>query len=278
MLFINIGRGHCAINEHHHHTGLAELIDLRGKRALVTGASRGIGRACALRLAEAGADVAVNFLSSADEAADVVRSIHQLGRRSFAVRADVAQRDDVVAMVQAVEERFEGLDIVVSNVAAGGFRPANDLTPASFESTIRTNSAAVIWIAQAAVESLAKSQHQGKLIAVSSHGSMWAVPNYAAIGASKAALESLVRHMALEYGPRGINFNCVLPGIVATDAVASMPDLENIIKAAQSRMMLGDRTLAAGDVADVVAFLASPLSDLIQGQTLVVDGGVSIRV
>lgn len=254
------------------------MIDLRGKRALVTGASRGIGRACALKLAAAGADVAINFLSSADDAAEVVRSVHGLGRRSFAIRADVARRDDAIAMIRAVEDRFEGLDIVVSNVAAGGFRSANDLTPAAFESTIRTNAAAVIWIAQAAVESLAKSQHQGKLIAVSSHGSMWAVPNYSAIGASKAALESLVRHMAMEYGPRGINFNCVLPGIVATNAVASMPDVDNIIKAAQSRMMLGDRSLDAEDVADVVLFLSSPLSDLIQGQTLIVDGGVSIRV
>lgn len=254
------------------------MIDLRGKRALVTGASRGIGKSCALRLAELGADVAINFLSSADEAAEVVGSIHGLGRRSFAVRADVAQRDDAVAMVQAVEERFEAIDIVVSNVAAGGFRSASDLTPASFEATIRTNSAAVLWLVQAAADSLAKSSYQGKVIAVSSHGSMWAVPNYAAIGASKAALESLIRHLALEYGPRGINFNCVLPGIVATDAVATMPDVDNIMKAAQARMMLGDRTLTASDVADVVAFLASPLSDLIQGQTLVVDGGVSIRV
>lgn len=266
------------MDEHSFHLGYPTLIDLRGKRALVTGASRGIGKACALRLAEAGADVAINFLSSADEAAEVVRSIHGLGRCSFAVRADVSQRDDAVAMVQAVEERFEGLDILVSNVAAGGFRPASDLTPASFESTIRTNSAAVLWLVQAAADALAKSSHHGKVIAVSSHGSMWAVPNYAAIGASKAALESLIRHLALEYGPRGINFNCVLPGIVATDAVAQMPDVNNIIKAAQSRMMLGDRTLKESDVGDVVAFLASPLSDLIQGQTLVIDGGVSVRV
>lgn len=254
------------------------MIDLHGRRALVTGASRGIGKACAIRLAEAGADVAINFLTSADDAADVVRSVLALGRRSFAVRADVAQRDDAISMVQAVEERFDGLDIVVSNVAAGGFRPASELNPASFESTIRTNAAAVLWLAQTAADALARSSYHGKLVAVSSHGSMWAVPNYAAIGASKAALESLVRHLALEYGPRGINFNCVLPGIVATDAVATMPDVNNIIKAAQSRMMLGDRVLEATDIADVVAFLASPLSDLIQGQTVVVDGGVSIRV
>jgi len=254
------------------------LIDLRGKRALVTGASRGIGRSCALRLAQCGADVAVNFLSSHDAAAEVVQSIQLMGRRSVAVRADVGQRDDVLAMIDAITQRWGGLDIIVSNVAAGGFRPAAEITPASLDAAWRTNSAAVVWLAQAAVEWLAAAEGQGKLIAISSHGSMWGVPNYAAIGASKAALESFVRHLALEFGPRGINFNCVLPGIVATEAILSMPDRDNILKAAHQRMMLGERTLEVGHVADAVAFLASSLSDLIQGQTLVVDGGVSIRV
>jgi len=250
---------------------------------LVTGASRGIGRACALRLAQCGADVAVNFLTSQGPSTEVVRQIQALGRRSIAVRADVSEREDVLAMVDVVTERFGGLDIVVSNVAAGGFRGASELTPAALEATLRTNAGAVVWLAQAAAESLAASAKDGKpshgkLVAISSHGSMWAVPSYAAIGASKAALESLIRHLALEYGPRGINFNCVLPGIVATDAVLSMPDVDNLMKAAQDRMMIGERRLGTDDVADVVAFLASPMSDLIQGQTIVVDGGVSIRV
>jgi enoyl-[acyl-carrier protein] reductase III len=254
------------------------LIDLRGKRALVTGGSRGIGRACALRLAQCGADVAVNFLTSQGPSTEVVRQIQALGRRSMAVRADVSEREDVLAMVDAVTERFGGLDIVVSNVAAGGFRGISELTPAALEAALRTNAGAVVWLAQAAIQSLAGSAAHGKLIAISSHGSMWAVPNYAAIGASKAALESLIRHLALEYGSRRVNFNCVLPGIVATDAVLNMPDVDNLMKAAQDRMMIGERRLEAEDVADVVAFLASPLSDLIQGQTIVVDGGVSIRV
>lgn len=259
------------------------MIDLRGKRALVTGASRGIGRACALRLAQCGADVAVNFLTSQGPSTEVVRQIQALGRRSIAVRADVSEPEDVLAMVDVVTERFGGLDIVVSNVATGGFRGASELTPAALEATLRTNAGAVVWLAQAAAESLAASAKDGKpghgkLVAISSHGSMWAVPSYAAIGASKAALESLIRHLALEYGPRGINFNCVLPGIVATDAVLSMPDVDNLMKAAQDRMMIGERRLGTDDVADVVAFLASPMSDLIQGQTIVVDGGVSIRV
>lgn len=254
----------------------------------MTGASRGIGRACALRLAQCGADVAVNFLTSQGPSTEVVRQIQALGRRSMAVRADVSEREDVRAMVDVVTERFGGLDIVVSNVAAGGFRGASELTPVALEATLRTNAGAVVWLAQAAAESLAASAkdgkpghgntRHGKLVAISSHGSMWAVPSYAAIGASKAALESLIRHLALEYGPRGINFNCVLPGIVATDAVLSMPDVDNLMKVAHDRMMIGERRLGTDDVADVVAFLASPLSDLIQGQTIVVDGGVSIRV
>ncbi len=254
------------------------LLDLQGKRALVTGASRGVGRACALRLAQAGADVVVNFLNSQQAAADVVREIQGYGVRAMAIRADVADRDDVFAMVETVTERLSGLDIVVSNVAAGGFRGMSEVTPASFEATIRTNSAPVIWLAQAAMEALAASTFHGKVVAISSHGSQWAVPHYAAIGASKAALESLIRHLALEYGPRGVNFNCVLPGIIATDAVLTMPNVEDLIQAAQSRMMLGARSLTPEDVANVVAFLVSPLSDLIQGQVVVIDGGVSIRV
>lgn len=254
------------------------LIDLRGKRALVTGGSRGIGRACALRLAQCGADVAVNFLTSSGQASDVVGEIQSLGRRSLAIRADVAQRDDVVAMVDAVAERLGGLDIIISNVAAGGFRTAAEVTPAALEAVFRTNTAPVLWLTQAAEDLLAAHDHHGKVVAVSSHGSMWAIAHYAAIGASKAALESLIRHLALEHGPRGINFNCVLPGIVATDAVLTMPGVQQIMQAAQQRSMLGSRQLQPEDVADVVAFLASPLSDLIQAQTVVVDGGISARV
>lgn len=254
------------------------MIDLSGKRALVTGASRGIGRACALRLAECGADVAVNFLTSKGPTTEVVRDIQGMGRRCIAVRADVSDRDDVAAMVETVIERFGGLDIIVSNVAAGGFRNAAELTPVTLEATLRTNAAAVVWLAQSAADALSASDYHGKVVAISSHGSMWAVPNYAAIGASKAALESLIRHLAMDFGPRGINFNCVLPGIVATDAVLSMPGVEDLIQAAQGRMMVGDRRLKPEDIASTVAFLSSSLSDLIQGQTIVIDGGVSIRV
>ncbi|MCM2373858.1 SDR family oxidoreductase [Aporhodopirellula aestuarii] len=257
---------------------------LRGKFALVTGASRGIGRAIALKLATAGASVAVNFLNSQSQAVEVAQEIAsiQAARADEAevmlVKADVSRRDDVFSMVEEVESRFGGLDIVVSNAAAGGFRDLADLTQVNFEAVLRNNSAPVIWLAQAAADLLAKSEGHGKVVAISSHGSRWSVPHYGAIGASKAALESLIRHLALEYGGHGINFNCVLPGIIATDAIASMPGSEDLVRAAGERMMLGDRTLEPEDVASVVAFLCGSASDLIQGQTIVVDGGISVRV
>ena len=255
--------------------------DLMGKRALVTGASRGIGREIALELAARGASVAVNFLNSQEQAVDVARQIANTLRPDadvMLVKADVSQRGDIQSMVDEVQSRFGGLDIIVSNAAAGGFRALSDLTPVNFEAVLRTNASPVIWLTQAASTLLGSGSDNGKVVAVSSHGSRWSVPHYGAIGASKAALESLIRHLALELGDRGINFNCVLPGIIATDAIASMPDADNLVKAASERMMLGERTLTQHDVAKVAAFLCSPDSDLIQAQTIVVDGGVSIRV
>jgi len=254
------------------------LIELKGKTALVTGASRGIGRACAIRLAECGCNVAINFLSSRDAATEAAKEAASRGVQAVAIRADVSRQEDSHALIEAVVQRFGTLDILVSNAAAGGFRGVGDLTPPNFEATIGANAAPVIWLVQAAASHLPSESGNGKVVAVSSHGAIRAVPHYAAIGASKAALESLVRHLALEYGPTGINFNCVMPGIVATQAVSTMPGVEAVIRAAQERMLVGKRQLAAADIAGVVAFLASPASDLIQGQTIVVDGGTTIRV
>lgn len=252
--------------------------DLLGRKALVTGASRGVGREIAVELARRGAAVAVNFLNSESGAIETAERVDALGRDVMLVRADVSNRDDVTAMVEQATGQFGDLDIVVSNAAAGGFRGLQELSPVNFEATLKTNAAPLLWLVQAASNALAASKHYGKVIAISSHGSQWAVPNYGAIGASKAALESIVRHLALELGDRGINFNCVLPGILATEAIATMPGAEKIIEAATERMLVGNRRLEPSDVAPVVAFLASPASDMIQGQTIIVDGGVSVRV
>jgi len=255
-----------------------DMNDMNGRTALVTGGSRGIGRASALRLAMRGANVTVNYLKSRQDAVEVVQEIQRLGGHGIAIRADVANPDDVEAMVETTVEKFGSLNIIISNAAAGGFHPASELSLLNVETIFRTNAFPVVSLTQCAAKYLANPQSFGKVIAVSSHGSMWAVPRYAGIGASKGAMESFIRHLALEYGDQGINFNCVLPGIVPTEAVRSMPGVAETIQAAQQRMMVGERVLTVEDIADVIAFLASGESDLIQGQTIVVDGGISIRV
>ncbi len=254
------------------------MIDLNGKVALITGASRGIGRACAESLAACGASVIVNFLNSADAAKDVVSTIQNCGGRAIAVRADVSERDDVQAMIDVIGEHFGKLDIVVSNAAAGGFRPLTQATPASFDSILRINTAPLLWLTQAALPLLQASKEISRVIAISSHGSIRGIANYGLIGTSKAALESLVRHLAFELGRSGVNFNAVMPGIVATDAIKTLPGSAGMLKSVQDEILVKDRMLQPADVAGTVLFLASPLSELIQGQVIIVDGGISIRV
>jgi enoyl-[acyl-carrier protein] reductase III len=135
----------------------------------------------------------------------------------------------------------------------------------------------LLWLAQAAAPAM-RAVGAGKLIAISSHGSLRAFANYGAIGASKAALESLVRHLAFELGPGGININCVLSGMIATDAVKTLPGHDEILAATQNLVLTARRAIEPSDIASAVAFLASSRSDMIQGQTLIVDGGISIRV
>ncbi len=137
-----------------------------------------------------------------------------------------------------------------------------------------TNVMALLSLVQAALPQLENADGRGKVVALSSHGSNLAMPAYGAIGASKAALESLVRHLALELGAQ-INFNVVLAGLVETDSTRQLP--RAVFEEAKAAMMMDDRELTAFDVAQTVLFLCSPLSDLIQAQTIVVDGGASLR-
>jgi enoyl-[acyl-carrier protein] reductase III len=193
------------------------------------------------------------------------------------VKADVREDQDVLAMMEFIQEKFGQLDILVSNAASGGFRALMDSKPIHFDATMNINARALISLVQAARPMLQRNEGRSKVVALSSHGSRMGLPAYGLIGASKAALESLVRHLAFELGNSGINFNVVLAGLVETDSTRHLPGAEELFRAVQARTLVGDRPLTADDVADVVMFLSSPLSDLIQGQTIVVDGGIAIR-
>jgi len=252
------------------------MIDLRGKVALVTGGSRGIGAACALALARAGADVALTYLNAGPNAQEVGEKILDLGRRTLVAKADLSRADDVGLLVDAVAEQLGGLDIVVSNAAGGGFRSLMEVSPDNFDYAMHLNARAFLLLAQRAAPHLEKSEGRGRLIGLSSWGAQRALPMYGAIGATKAALESLVRHAALELGPRNVNANCVRAGVVDTGALRSMPGVEAILEQRRQRSLTGKNTTPE-DVADAVLFLASPLAAQIQGQVLVVDGGTSLH-
>ncbi len=254
------------------------MIDLTDKVALVTGGSRGIGRACARRLAEAGAHVVVNYVTSRSAAAELGAELQALGRDAAVVKADVTERDDVDSLVEFIRREFGRLDIVVSNAATGGFRPLLATTDANLAAAMNTNTRPVLYLVQAAIDLLADRPERTKVIALSSHGSQLALPMYGTIGATKAALESLMRHLALELGGRGINFNVVKAGLVETDSTRRLPGADAMFAGRQQRGLVGERVLEAADVADAVLFLASRLSDLIQGETLTIDGGAALHV
>lgn len=247
-------------------------LSLKGKTALVTGGSRGIGRAIAVRLAEAGANVAINYLRQRTAADETVAMIEKHGVRALAIRANVGEADNIHDMVEKIYEAFGGLDILVSNAASGVLKPALELTPHHWRWTIDINAGTLLPLAQKTVPLM---KNGGTIIAVSSLGSVRAIPNYAAVGASKAALESLIRHLAVELAPQNIRVNAVSAGVVDTDALKHFPNRDQVIGESARRTPTG-RLTTPEDVANVVLYLCSPFADQIQGQTITVDGGYSI--
>lgn len=248
-------------------------LRLRGKRALVTGSSRGIGRAIALSLADFNVDVAINYLRHRERAEATAREIEARGARSLVLKGNVANPGQVQRMFAAIRESWGGLDILVSNAASGVLRPATELSLHHFHWTMDINAAALLPL----VQELIKLPPDGDqtVVAVSSLGAIRAIPNYTAVGASKAALESMVRHLALELAPRGVRVNAVSAGTVDTDALTHFPNRREILNAARERTPAG-RLLDPQDVANVVVFLCTEYASMIHGQTLVVDGGYSI--
>jgi enoyl-[acyl-carrier protein] reductase III len=245
---------------------------LASKTALVTGGAQGIGRATALKLAKAGCDVAIVYHTSQDEAEVVCSDIGALGRRSLAVQGDVSEPASVAEVFTAFRQQFNRLDIVVSNAATGVLRPALELTLKHWRRCMETNALALNLLAQAAVPLMQKG---GRIIGLSSLGASRAIPHYAFIGASKAALESIVRSLAQELGPRGIRVNTVSAGVVDTDALKYFPNRRQLLDEFARRSPAGP-TLTAEDVANAVYLLCLPEADMITGQTLVVDGGFCI--
>ncbi|MDF1578819.1 MAG: enoyl-[acyl-carrier-protein] reductase FabL [Desulfobulbales bacterium] len=249
------------------------MFNLQGKVALVTGSSRGIGKAIVLRLAENGVNIVVNYVRHRRDAEETAALIEKKGAHCLVVKANVANYEDVKNMFGLIKEKYGRLDILVSNAASGVLKPVMELSSRHWNWAMDINARSLLTLAQ---QSMPLMVDGGRIIAVSSLGSVRAVENYTAVGASKAALESLVRHLAVELGPQGILVNTISAGAVDTEALKKFPNREEILGTALKRTPMG-RLTTPDDVADLALFLCSPLARMIHGQTVVVDGGYSIR-
>ena len=249
------------------------MSQLQGKVALITGGSRGIGRAIALDLAESGVDIVINYVRHRRDAEATVAAIEEKGVSCLAVKANVAKDENVERMFAEIKERYNHLDILVSNAASGVLKPVMELTTRHWDWAMDINARALLTLSQHAVKMMSPGS---RILAVSSLGAVRAVPNYTVVGSSKAALESLVRHLAVELGGRGITVNTISAGVVDTDALKKFPNRDEIIGESLRRTPLG-RLTTPEDVAALAHFLCTDRSGMITGQTLVVDGGYAIQ-
>jgi enoyl-[acyl-carrier protein] reductase III len=239
---------------------------------MVTGASRGIGRAIVKKLASAGCDVAIGYYNGHEEAEAVCAAIRAMGRRACTIQGDVGNPASVEEVFSEFRGHFDRLDILVSNAATGVLRPVLEMSLKHWRWCLETNALALAMLVQCAVPLMSEG---GRIVAMSSLGASRAIPGYGFVGASKAALESLVRTLAQELGPRGIRVNAVSAGVVDTDALRFFPDRESLLSSFVERAPAG-KALTAEDVAGAVYLLCLPEAAMVTGHTLVVDGGFNI--
>jgi enoyl-[acyl-carrier protein] reductase III len=243
----------------------APFPDLSGRVAVVSGGTRGIGRAIALALAASGARLVLGYRSDAASAEETANACVALGAGVRTVAANLVHPDEARALVAQAGDR---VDVLVHSAALGSFKPLLDVKPAQWDLTLAVNARAFLLLARAASERMPEG---GRLVALSSLGGSRIVPDYGAIGPSKAALEAVVRSLAVELGPHGILVNAVSAGLVPTESVRLHPRYEELASRARAASPLR-RLATPEDVASAVLLLAS----FVTGQTLVVDGGASL--
>lgn len=243
---------------------------LKGKVALVTGASRGIGRAIAHRLARDGAAVAINYSSQLKGAEETVAAIKSAGGNAIAIQADVGRVPEVVRMFDETFARFGSLDILVNNAGTMFIKPVAATTETDFDRIFATNVKGVFFACQQAAQRMADG---GRIINLSSSTTARLMPNYAAYVATKGAVEQMTRSLAKELGPRRITVNAVSPGPTDTELFTSGKKPEEI-RFFEQQAALG-RLGKPTEIADVVAFLASDAAGWISGQNLRANGGLA---
>ncbi len=247
-------------------------IDLSGKVAIVTGASRGIGRACALALAESGAQVVINYRGQQQAADDVVAQIEQTGGKAIAVQADVSQAADVERLVKSTTDAFGRIDILISNAGITRDNLLLRMKDAEWDDVIDTNLRGTFLLTKAVLRPMMKARW-GRIIAISSVVGLTGNAGQANYAAAKAGLVGFTKSVAREMASRSITANVVAPGFIDTDITK---DLSDDIKTAAVNTIPAGRFGQPDDIAAVVTFLASDQAAYITGQTLAVDGGMTM--
>jgi 3-oxoacyl-[acyl-carrier protein] reductase len=246
------------------------VIDLSGKSALVTGGSRGIGKAIALRLATQGADVAFSYKGNADAAAATVSEIEALGRRAIAIQADVSDMSSAETVVKAALDAFGRIDILVNNAGITRDDLIMRMSETDWRDVLETNLFGALWMIKAVTRPMLKAR-AGRIINMTSVSGQAGQTGQANYSSAKAGLIGLTKATARELASRSITVNAVAPGFVLTELTAGLP--EPLVAELIARTPLG-RFGTTQEVADAVAFLASDEAGYITGQVLAVDGGL----
>jgi glucose 1-dehydrogenase len=255
---------------------------LRGKNVLVTGGTSGIGQAIAVRFAEYGANVAINYIRDPEEAVETEERLHsclarvrQTGVRDVLVRGDVSEEDDVVAMLKSAVEGLGGLDVLVNNAGIQTSRPSHDLSASEFDRVLAVNLRGAFLCAREAIRRFLATRTPGVIVNVSSVHQVIPKPNYLAYTMSKGGMANLTQTLALEYAGQDIRVNAIAPGATVTPINRAW--VEDPLKRAmvESHIPMG-RAGTADEMAGVTCFLASDDAAYITGQTIFVDGGLTL--
>lgn len=246
------------------------MINLSNKTALVTGGSRGIGKAISIKLAEAGCDIAINYLQNEKEAVKVAEAIKNLGRKSCLIQADLADREQVFKMVESTVNLLGKIDILINNAGVWEYNPIDSMTESNLKRTIDINLMGCFYTSSAVVPYM-KKQKSGNIIYISSTAGQRGEAHYSPYAATKSGLIGLTKSLAAELVDDNIRVNCVAPGWVKTDM--SIPSLADEYGQEHLKKILMKRAAEPEELAGPVLFLASDLASFITGEVLNVNGG-----